>query len=71
MKIVQQGLYIHGKGRKEGYFLKILTQLLMIKGMALGMNNELFSCDPDLTLYYQPIKERFLTCACFDGLTEE
>ena len=22
MKIVEQGLYIHGKGRKQGYFLK-------------------------------------------------
>ena len=23
MKIVQQGLYIHGKGGKQGYFLKV------------------------------------------------
>ena len=25
MKIVQQGLYIHGKGRKQGYFSKTLA----------------------------------------------
>ena len=25
MKIVEQGLYIHGKGREQGYFLKILA----------------------------------------------
>ena len=25
MKIVQQGLYIHGKNRNQGYFLKILA----------------------------------------------
>ena len=48
MKIVKQGLYIHGKGRKQGYFLKILAYLLTIKGMALRMNNKVLSCDPDL-----------------------
>ena len=41
MKIVQQGLYIHGKGRKQGYFLKILA--LLLTRMALEMNNELLS----------------------------
>ena len=30
MKIVQQGLDIHGKGGKQGYFLKILALLLTI-----------------------------------------
>ena len=47
MKIVQQGLYIHGKGRKQGYVSKILAYLLTIKGMALRMNKEVLSCDPD------------------------
>ena len=52
MKIVQQGLYIHGKGRKQGYFSKISGWLLMMKGMPLRMNNEILSCDAGLTLYY-------------------
>ena len=47
MKIVEQGLYIHGKGRKQGYFLKVLAWLLMIKGKALRMSNEVLLCDPD------------------------
>ena len=47
MKIVQQGLDIHRKGGKQGYFLKSLAQLLTNKGMALLLNNEVLSCDPD------------------------
>ena len=47
MKIVQQGFDIHGKGGKQGYFLKSLAQLLTNKGMALLMNNVVLSCDPD------------------------
>ena len=44
MKIVEQGLYIHGKGRKQGYFFKILASSCWrsrsFKRMALRMNNE-------------------------------
>ena len=47
MKIVQQGLDIHGKRGKQSYLLKSLAQLLTNKGMALLMNNEVSSCDPD------------------------
>ena len=47
MKIVQQGLYIHGKVRNRGYFLKSLAQMLTNKGMALLLHNEVLSCDPD------------------------
>ena len=47
MKIVQQGLDIHGKRGKQSYLLKRLAQLLTNKGMALLMNNEVSSCDPD------------------------
>ena len=49
MKIVEQGLYIQGKGGKQGYFLKRLAQLLTNKGMALLKNIEVLSCDPDKT----------------------
>ena len=58
MKIVQQGLYIHGEGRKQGYFLKILAYVLTIKRMALRMNNEVLSCNPDLTLYLLTLSNR-------------
>ena len=51
MKIVEQGLYIHGKGRKQGYFFKILASSCWrsrsFKRMALRMNNEVLFCDPD------------------------
>ena len=47
MKIVQQGLDIHGKGAKQGYFLKSLAQLLANKGMALLMIKEVLSYEPD------------------------
>ena len=47
MKIVQQGLDIHGKRGKQSYLLKSLAQLLTNKEMALLMNNEVSSCDPD------------------------
>ena len=44
MKIVQQGLYIHGKE----FGIKVTFQKFWpIKGMALLMNNEFLSCDPD------------------------
>ena len=31
MEIVEQGLYIHGKGRKQGYFLKNLAWLVVVE----------------------------------------
>ena len=37
MKIVQQGFYIHGKGRKEGYFLKIF---IFVDDQGNGFANE-------------------------------
>ena len=43
-------------GNKVTFNWKVLAYLLTINGMALRMNNENLSYDPDLTLYYQPIK---------------
>ena len=40
MKIVEQGLYIHGKVRKQVYFLKIWTSVLTIKGINAFVNKQ-------------------------------
>ena len=55
MKIVQQGLYIHGMVGNKVSFEKLMPlafSLLTIKEIALGMNNEVLSCDTKYTLHY-------------------
>ena len=47
MKIVEQGLKIHGKVRNQGYFFKKLDLSVDDQGiMPLRMDSELLSCDP-------------------------